>query len=258
MGVLFIAAGTSSKNREKTLERSYTLPEIKQFLQTQEVEYLRSFFPDEQGIYLWGANRKNLDQLSQVRKGEYAVDVKNKKVIQVFHFCFFIETADALLQDFVGWDSEKAKANRRPYKYVYFLKSPLVTTRNEKEFFQDAFNQGSNRNWLVGQRYFNDHEVSSAIQRTSCSSVESFLGIDLGNSVYIPKSSPPVTKKNSGYIPIKADADKALLSLGGKNVKVEDLLDRIQVNCLDLGLQLKTGWRKITEQNILNNWGSSN
>ena len=64
--------------------------------------------------------------------------------------------------------------------------------------------------------------------------------------------------ENTGYIPIKADVDKALWSLGGINVQVDDLLDRIEANCTDRGLQLKADWRKITEQNILKNWGSSN
>jgi len=200
MGVLFIAAGSSSKNREKTLERPHTLSEIDQFLQMKEREYLKSFFPDGQGVYLWGANPKNFDQLSQVRKGEYAVDVKNKKVIQVFHYCFFIETADTRLQEFVGWDREKAKSDRRPYKYVYFLKSPLSTRQNSKEYFQSAFNQGSNQNWLVGQKYFNDIEISSALQRTSSASLESFLGIDSSKSAYIPQITPPTPVKPTTVI----------------------------------------------------------
>jgi hypothetical protein len=195
MGVLFIAAGSSSKNREKSLEKEHTFREISQFLSPVDAENLKRFFPDEKGIYIWGANPKNLKDLEQVKTGEYAVDVKNKKVIQVFQYCFFVETLHTRLQDFIGWDKEKSHAERRPYKYVYFLMNPTNTFRQKKEFFQTAFNLESNRHWLVGQRYFDDGELSSALRRTASDSIQSFLGINSsGNSPVVIEPSPKPAK----------------------------------------------------------------
>ncbi len=206
MGILFIAAGTKprSKNREKSLDKARTVNEIYPFLTSPDREKLKSFFPNGKGIYIWGANQRNFNDLSQVKSGEYAVDVKNKKVIQVFQYCFFVETHDTRLQEFIGWDKEKASHERRSYKYVYFLGNPTSTTREQKEFFQNAFNLESNMNWLVGQRYFDDNKLLLACKRASSNSVENFLGINSSSAPSVvgeatPKPARPTTlirKKN--------------------------------------------------------------
>ena len=129
MGIYFIAAGTSSKNRQRTLDKPHSFEEISSFLSPNERDELGKLFTKNEGIYVWGANRKNLNDLQQIRKGEFVVDVKNKVVIQIFKFCFFIETHNTRLQEFLGWDQEKPLANRRPYHYVYFLREPTPTRR---------------------------------------------------------------------------------------------------------------------------------
>jgi hypothetical protein len=177
MGIYFIPAGSSSKNREKTLDKSHTVEEICQFLLPGDRDYLRRFFPGGGGIYIWGAGEKSRSDLSQLKAGEYVIDVKNKIVMHIFKYCFFVQLNDTRLPEFLGWDKEKPKAKRRPYYYVYFLKSPLPTTKKDKNYFQNAFNLNSNPQWLIGQRYFNDSELHAALKRTESSSVEDFLGI---------------------------------------------------------------------------------
>jgi hypothetical protein len=177
MGIYFIAAGSTSKNREKTLDKPHTVEEICQFLSPKDGDELKSYFPRGNDIYIWGANEKNKADLVQLKAGEYVIDVKNKRVIQIFRYCFFVDSNNGRLQEFLGWDREKQKLERRPYRYVYFLKSPLPTTRKDKVYFQNAFNLSSNQNWLVGQRYFNDEEMLAALKRTASASIEGFLGI---------------------------------------------------------------------------------
>ena len=78
----------------------------------------------------------------------------------------------------MGWDREKSRVDRRPYRYIYFLSSPVSTRRTEKAYFQSAFGLKTNQNWLVGQRYFSDAEVAEALERTKCENVELLLGIE--------------------------------------------------------------------------------
>lgn len=190
MGIYFIAAGSSSKNREKTLDKSYSVEEIRQYMLPKDTDYLKNCFPKREGVYLWGANDKNISDLSKLKAGEYVVDVKNKVVMQVFSYCFYIKTDNKRLQEFVGWDKEKPIAKRRPYQYVYFLKSPLPTTKKDKNYFQNAFDLNSNPQWLVGQKYFNDSEVLAALKRTSTTSLEGFLGIIPGHQLPAPQPTP--------------------------------------------------------------------
>lgn len=77
----------------------------------------------------------------------------------------------------MGWDREKPRLDRRPYRYVYFLNSPLSTRITDKSYFQKAFDLNSNPQWLVGQRYFNDEELLAALERKKSASIEGFLGI---------------------------------------------------------------------------------
>lgn len=203
MGVYFIAAGATSKNRNKTLDKAHKVEDILEYLTAEEKNGFRKAFPKNEDVFLWGANKgKSYNELVNVKSGEYVVDVKNKKVMQVFVFCFFIATTDTRLQEFLGWDREKATEDRRPYKYVYFLKSPLSTLRTEKEYFQHAFVLEGNQNWLVGQRYFNDQKINEALKRTSRGSVEEFLGIS-SNAPEVAKTSSNASgdKKTSFALP---------------------------------------------------------
>lgn len=197
MGIYFIAAGASSKNREKTLDKPHTVGEICKFLKPQECDYLKKFFSEGSGVYIWGAS----EDLSQLEAGEYVVDVKNTEVVQVFRYCFYVKTSDTRLQEFLGWDSEMPRAERRPYPYVFFLKSPLQTICKTKRYFQDAFNLSSNPQWLVRQKYFDEGKVMEALGRTVTSSVEQFLGITTSNGatnkIQVERSKPDERTKAS-------------------------------------------------------------
>lgn len=178
MGIYFIAAGKSSKNREKTLEKPWNIEDICRFISSEDCDRLRRFFPIGHGIYVWGANKGSYLEVEKVREDEYVVDVKNKKVKQIFQYCFLIKTEDTRLQEYLGWDSEKPHSERRQYKYVYFLRNPFETTNDKKEYFQEALGLLSNSNWLVGQKYFNNKEISNAVINTGSKSIEGFLGIE--------------------------------------------------------------------------------
>ncbi len=177
MDVYFIAAGRTSRNREKTLDKSWNLEKICPFISSEDCDRLRNFSPNGRSIYIWGANDGSFKELKQVRQDEYVVDVSNKEVIQIFKYCFYIKTEDTRLQEYLGWDAEKSSDERRLYLYVFFLRSPQKTINKRKGFFQDAFELSSNQNWLVGQRYFNNEEISNAQIRTCSNNIEDFLGI---------------------------------------------------------------------------------
>ncbi|HHD63905.1 MAG TPA: hypothetical protein ENK96_05995 [Desulfobulbaceae bacterium] len=193
MGIYFIAAGSSSKNRQKTLDHPHSREEISQFLSPDWRKLLKSHFDKKEGVYVWGANNRNIKDLAQIKTGEFVVDVKNKVVVQVLKYCFYIETNNTRLQEYLGWDKEKPLADRRPYHYVYFLKQPTPTRRTEKRFFQDAFNLASNPQWLIGQKYFDDTKIINALELTSCSTIEDFLGIS--------KHSPPFSSAQVPHPP---------------------------------------------------------
>lgn len=183
-GIYFIAAGTSSRNREKSLDRGLQIDAVSQHLESQFRNTLVQHFAVPELVYAWGANKRgNLDKLVP---GDYVVDVKNRIVVQIFRFAFTIETRDSRLQDRIGWDAEKPSSERRPYQHVYFLRDPQKTVRTEKSYFQRAFGQEGNQNWLVGQRWFSDADLRSALERTSTQSVEGLLGIEPGKSPTVP------------------------------------------------------------------------
>lgn len=190
MGVYFIPAGATSKNRAKTLEVSFSLESLINFVPPRFHQDLNNHYPDGKGVYLWGANTRSFNQLSKVQEDDYAVDVKNTEVIQVFRFCFWYETPDHRLQNFVKWDSEKDAEDRRPYDFVYFLKEPLSTNRKNKAFFQRAFNLENNPQWLIGQKYFNTNQIKTSLQRTGTHSIEEFLGIDGDSKSQLPLPEP--------------------------------------------------------------------
>jgi len=188
MGIYFIAAGASSKNRVKSLDKPHKVTDISKYLSQENIIKLKHYFDEHEPIYLWGANELKHKELSKVKQGEYVVDVKNSDVIQIFRYCFYVETSNQALQNYIGWDYEKPAHLRRPYKYVFFLKSPLNTTRKDKSYFQEAFDQTHNQNWLVGQKYFSDSAVKLAFSKKNLSSIEGLLGIDAKAAVLKPIS----------------------------------------------------------------------
>jgi len=197
MGLYFIAAGNSSKNREKSLDKCFTIEQLSPYIGTNIIDKLKTCFRNDNRIYLWGANPgRSLSQLEKAEPGCFAVDVKNTKVIQVFEYCFYIKTDGTNLQEYIKWDEEKPSNKRRPYEFVFFLRNPRKNRNDkiDKSYFQKAFSQHENQNWLVGQRYFNDAEVNAAMKVTGYSNIEDFLGFSnsatpRGNLVYKPQSS---------------------------------------------------------------------
>jgi len=192
-GVYFIAAGQSSRNREKSLDKILPVENILKLLSAEARRKFIRHFATVDSVYAWGANR--IGDLNKLEPGDFVVDVKNKKVIQVFQFGCWIETQDTRLQEYIGWDSEKPKDKRRPYKIVYFLIYPMRTKRNGKDFFQRAFAQEKNQNWLVGQRWFDPIDIQKAMERTYSTSIEDFLGINTGTKMQPSVAEEPTIEK---------------------------------------------------------------
>lgn len=191
-GIYFIAAGNSSKNRKKTLEKSWSLDQIKNVVPSAIYSKLQVHFPTGNGIYAWGANEGSLKELSQVRSGEFVIDVKNKEIVQAFKFCFMYKTQNSKIQELFGWDSEKPRDERRPYKLVYFLSSPTKMVIKSKDYFKDAFEQ-TNSQWLVGQKYFDKYAVQDALKLKNLSTIEEFLGIRNKSKPLEETPNKPVT-----------------------------------------------------------------
>lgn len=202
-GIYFMAAGGSSLNRKKSLDLSIEVAGVKQYLNDGDQEQFQRIFGNAERVYAWGANKQgNLDKLVP---GDYVVDVKNKLVVQIFQYGFVTETQDTNLQEWIGWDSEKPVEERRPYRFVYFLHSPQKTIHEDKAYFQRAFAQEGNQNWLVGQRWFGDDVLRSAIERTKTHSVEKLLGIGTSRRATIPpkesvECAPPVEPEQDLYL----------------------------------------------------------
>ena len=192
-GVYFIAAGQSSRNREKSLDKSLPCENISELLSNNSRREFLQHRSATDVVYAWGANR--VGDLNRLEAGDFVVDVRNKKVVQVFRFVYWIETEDTRLQEYIGWDTEKSKDKRRPYKIVYFLTDPMRTIRTQKVFFQKAFAEESNQNWLVGQKWYSPSEVQKALSRTFTNSIEELLGVN-ADSLPIPRISeePSVAK----------------------------------------------------------------
>lgn len=198
MGLYFIAAGSSSKNREKSLDKCFTVEQLSPYLDNNIVDKLKTWFKDDNRVYVWGANPgRSFDQLNKADTGCFTVDVNNKKVPQVFEYCFYIATRDTKLQEYIGWDEEKPSEEKRPYRYVFFLKNPRKN-RNpyiDKKYFEVAFKQGGNQNWLVGQRYFTDTEINNAMQVRGCNNIEDFLGFTNVRTTNSPIYTPPEPRR---------------------------------------------------------------
>lgn len=180
-GIYFIAAGSSSRNRTKSLDQNLSAEDVTQHLEPLFKHQLNQHFVGDEKVFAWGAATKprGLDELKQ---GDYVVDVNNRVVKHVFRYAFMIDTGEDLrLQDWIGWDAEVPVNERRSFKYVYFLRAPQAT-RRDKSFFEKAFGQEGNQNWLAGQRWFSDDEVRAALERTGTRSVEDLLGLEPGAS----------------------------------------------------------------------------
>jgi len=177
MGIYFIAAGNSSKNRKKSLDKGFNKTDLKPYLPNDQYEKLTNIFSDEDVVFVWGANQGSLHHLRKVQPGAYVVDAKNKEIMNIFEFGFYYKTPDTKLQEYIGWDKEKPVDKRRPYKYTFFLKSLQKPKNNKKSYYACAFDQEHNQNWLVGQRYFSDRAVKQAVNRMNCKSEEELLGI---------------------------------------------------------------------------------
>lgn len=174
-GIYFIAAGQSSRNREKSLDKSIPCEDVAKLLSSDSRHEFLQHSSTVDAIYAWGAGVNKIKDLNKLAPGDFVVDVKNKKVVQVFQFVCLIETQDTRLQDYIGWDSEKPKDKRRSYRLVYFLEDPKKTTRTEKAFFQSVFAQESNQNWLVGQKWFSLLATKEALELTCSSSIDELL-----------------------------------------------------------------------------------
>lgn len=181
MGIYFIAAGISSENRKRTLDKSWRVEDVCGVLPQDVCDRVCAFFPEGNGVYLWGANKSSVPDLEKVCEYEYVVDVKNKEIIQIFEFCFWFKSSDTRLQERVGWDEEKPRNERRPFNYIYFLRNPTKTRRMKKVYFQRAFGLEQNPQWLVRQLYFGDRQVREALNRSGAISIEDFLGITNAN-----------------------------------------------------------------------------
>lgn len=142
-GVYFLAAGTSSKNRTKSLDRPLSYSGVISHLDQNQIRQFREAFRENEHIYAWGANR--VGDLDKLVSGDYVVDVKNREVVRIFRFACFVQTGDTRLQDWIGWDAEKPREEQRPYRLLYFLRDPQETQKNEKAFFQRAFAQEANQ-----------------------------------------------------------------------------------------------------------------
>ena len=175
MGIYLIAAGKSSENRQKTLDKAWSLDQISGYVPAYVLEKLHTSYPSGAGIYAWGANTEA--DLSDIQKGEYVVDVKNKDIVQIFQFCFWYKSDHTRLQNLFGWDEEKPVADRRQYKYVYFLSNPTHSLRRHKSFLASAFDFEGNPQWLVRQRYISEQTVQNALLRTKTNTVHELLGI---------------------------------------------------------------------------------
>lgn len=97
MGVYFIAAGQVSQNRYKSLEKSFRIKELADYLPEHVIDKLKNTFEKDEDVYVWGANKRSLNELKQVIENEYVVDIKNKEVMYVFRFCFYYRANDTRL-----------------------------------------------------------------------------------------------------------------------------------------------------------------
>lgn len=194
MGLYLMPAGTSSKNRDKSLDQSFTRNKLKPYVPESIFEKLKTHFDPNDPIYVWGANKGSVRYLEKISEDEYVLDVKGKEVSNVFQFCFYYKTPDTKLQQFIGWDQEKPKEKRRPYRYVYFLKNPQKPKKSEKSYYGKALGYDSGPRWLMGQRYIDDEQLNDSLKRTGARSVEQFLGLSESKKTYNKNSQTKVSE----------------------------------------------------------------
>lgn len=188
MGIYCIAAGSTSTNRAKTLDRSHTIADLEPYLSPGDVLRLREHFPDGRLVFLWGANQQG--QLPRVHAEDYVIDFNDQRVQNVFRFCFFTSTgSETRLQHFVGWDEgRRSTSDRRSYPFVYFLKEPMNPQNRDKRFFLRAFGAAQKPHFFDRQKYLDDSACAEALRRTGMSSVVELLGLTIGATQPPPES----------------------------------------------------------------------
>jgi len=175
MGVYFIAAGRSTRNRQKTLDQPHRVTDLIKLVPDDVAKRLQEEFPTGEDVYVWGASERSRAVL-RMPTDTYVVDVANEEVKQIFRFAFGYRTEGTLLQRYFDWDDKVPLERRRPYPLVYFLKGPIPTVRSQSGWFRDAF-AIERQVWLPGQTLFTDREISGAMTRAGVLSIEDFLGI---------------------------------------------------------------------------------
>ena len=100
MGVYFIAAGSSTRNRAKTLDRPHDVAELVRLMPPEQARRLEREFPEGSGVYVWGASERHRAVLG-LPAGTYVVDVSNAVVRQVFELVFAYRTPDTRIQHFL-------------------------------------------------------------------------------------------------------------------------------------------------------------
>ncbi|MCC5906404.1 MAG: hypothetical protein JJU13_09365 [Balneolaceae bacterium] len=56
MGIYFIAAGLSSNNRKKSLDKAFKTSDLISYLPVDIKQKLYACFGEDESIYVWGAN----------------------------------------------------------------------------------------------------------------------------------------------------------------------------------------------------------
>ena len=179
MGVYFIAAGNSSRNGEKTLDRAHRVEDLVPHVPATIVKRLWQAFPDGEGVYAWGGSDPRHQSVLYMDTGTYVVAVANETVKHVFRYAFGYRTppGDTRIQNHFKWDDHKPLEDRRPYPLVYFLTDRMKPSQQDAYWFRDEAFEIQHANWLPGQRLFSTREVAEAMARTGFRSVEDFLGI---------------------------------------------------------------------------------
>ncbi len=171
MGIYFIAAGSASDNRLRTLDTAHAVSDFEPFLSISDMQRLAQNFPSGTRVFLWGANERSRTHLEKVRSDEYVVDFNNQAVAHIFRFSFIVDTTgrNMRLQRYVGWDEgRRSTTHPRAYRYVYFLKSPQVPTEQNKRFFLRAFGKSDKPHFFDGQK--GRDEIRDTLRFTSVAS----------------------------------------------------------------------------------------
>lgn len=214
MGLYFIAAGSASDNRFRTLDTAHQVSDFEPFLSPADMQHLARHFTSSQSVFLWGANEGSRTHLEKVQPEDFVVDFKNQVVAHIFQFAFMVDTgSDTRLQRHVRWDEgRRATVHRRPYRYVYFLRSPQVPVNRDKGFFLNAFGKSDKPHFFDGQKYLDDETVGDAIRAVGAATLEEFLGLG-GHSTVKNSISPQAVSAPDPTEPVVATPPDWLASV---------------------------------------------